>query len=75
MKKSTRWPTREEFLSWGLRECEGDGCQLLVNPAAHVNRDRAPGAMCVRCRQKWLRRYWSRQRDLGAAGAGNRGRR
>lgn len=72
MKKSTRWPSREEFFGWGLRECEGENCRLLVNPAAHVNRDRAPLAMCVRCRRRWLDRYWQRQRDKGAAGGGNR---
>jgi hypothetical protein len=69
------WPTREEFLRWGLRPCEGEDCRKLVNPAAHVGRDRAPAAMCIACRRKWLQRFWDRQRETGAAGGGNRQRR
>lgn len=66
------WPSREELLSWGLRPCEGSDCRKLVNPAAHIGRDRAPAAMCVTCRRVWLDRYWNKQRDAGAAGAGDR---
>jgi hypothetical protein len=69
------WPTRAEFLSWGLCPCEGSECRKLVNPGAYVGRDRAPAAMCSVCRRAWLNRYWRKQRETGAAGGGNRDRR
>lgn len=69
------WPTREEFLAWGLRPCEGSDCRKLVNPLGYFGRDRAPAAMCSACRRAWLDRFWARQRETGAAGGGNQDRR
>jgi hypothetical protein len=29
--RGPRWPTRFEFIQWGLWPCDGDGCTVLVN--------------------------------------------
>jgi hypothetical protein len=26
-----RWPSREEFIEWGLRPCKTPDCRILVN--------------------------------------------
>ena len=40
---SQHWPTREEFLKWGMAVCRGNGCRVLVNPECY-------GGTCKKCR-------------------------
>jgi hypothetical protein len=44
------WPTRDEFLDWGMVECRGEDCRLLVNP--YVLREE----FCRGCHRKLRRR-------------------
>lgn len=68
-----RWPTRAEFIAWGLHPCEGEGCKVLVNPAAQVDR-KGPTNLCRRCRKRWHDRYFAEQRAQRAAAGGDRSR-
>lgn len=36
------WPSRAEFLDWGMRPCAGPDCRRLLAPAAR-------GSLCKSC--------------------------
>jgi hypothetical protein len=53
----TDWPTRDEFIAWGLRPCNSLSCRVLINPSL------SDDECCMDCRRKQRDRESRKRRE------------
>lgn len=63
-KEEIPWPSRDEFIRWGLVPCKEPGCRVLLGPTVR-------GMRCARCLRAW-RATKFRRREAQRRGAGGR---